>query len=72
MQARKEKLDVLFDLDFDCGELHIFLGDSDVTNQVKELLGEDEFSDLRATFLPPAPPDPMDLAKEHDLERLSP
>ena len=68
MQTKEVKLNVTFDLVFDGRELSIFLGDSDVTDWVKEEIGEDEFRDLHTSFLPPAPPDPLDLAKEHSLE----
>ncbi len=52
MQTREEKLYVTFTLNYWDGDLTIYLGDSDVTRDVKDLLGKEAFRDLEQSFLP--------------------
>lgn len=52
LKQREEKLDVTFTLDYWDGDLTVYLGNSDVTSDVKDLLGKEAFRDLEQSFLP--------------------
>lgn len=66
MAHKRKKLDVSFDLILDGDELSVYLGDSDVTADVKNILGWSGFKELESEFAP-YEQDPYDVYKDQKI-----